>query len=282
MHRRTRANVLATACALLAGAALAAPPAGRTARARPSPAAYKSYVARWHEAPDGAAAPVDARGRAKLVLVSLNTGARAELEAATDRGGFAASDLERAAWALREPSTGNEHPVEPRLLDVVYRIQREFDAPEIRVVSGYRTPHGRRGSNHGKGRAMDVVVPGATDADVARFAREEGFVGVGIYPVSGFVHVDVRDRSYFWVDASGPGRRNRERGILGDLAAKSDAAAAARGEHGIPALVLATDVDATLARPHSHTAPAPEPSDDDDDEDESAEQRAPTRLSDDG
>ena len=31
-----------------------------------------------------------------------------------------------------------------------------------------------------------------------------GFVGVGVYPVSGFVHLDVRERSYFWVDTSGP------------------------------------------------------------------------------
>ena len=63
----------------------------------------------------------------------------------------------------------------------------------------------------------DLVVPGASDSDVAKFAREVGFVGVGIYPTSGFVHVDARARSYFWVDSSAPGRRNRERGIMGDL-----------------------------------------------------------------
>jgi len=75
---------------------------------------------------------------------------------------------------------------------------------------------------------MDFIVPGAADAEVAAFARTLGFVGVGIYPVSGFVHVDVRDRSYFWSDASGPGRRNRERGILGDVARASDREAVTR------------------------------------------------------
>src|SRR5690606_27254292 len=88
----------------------------------------------------------------------------------------------------------------------------------------------RSKSNHGYGRAMDIVVPGVADEDVASFARQMGFVGVGIYPTSGFVHVDTRPRSYFWVDRSGPGRRKRTVPILRSLAAKVDAAALARGE----------------------------------------------------
>jgi hypothetical protein len=104
-------------------------------------------------------------------------------------------------------------------------------------------------SNHGKGRAMDLVVPGASDEDVARFARDEGFAGVGIYPVSGFVHIDVRERSYFWVDPSGPGKRSRIRGVLADLAARSDAQAQARGERSVGPFHVGTDVDAALGSP---------------------------------
>ncbi|MFK5065634.1 hypothetical protein, partial [Klebsiella pneumoniae] len=70
--------------------------------------------------------------------------------------------------------------------------------------------------------------------------------GVGVYPASGFVHVDVRERSYFWLDSSAPGKRNRERGVHSDLAQRADAAALARGEHGLPSLSVATDVDAAL------------------------------------
>jgi uncharacterized protein YcbK (DUF882 family) len=272
----------AFASVLASGVALADPPRptpaaasprapGRTARAQaPNAGRYRSYVAKWHAATPDATAPLDEHGRAKLVLYSLNSRGRTELAAASDRGGFAASDLERAASVLRETASGNEHPVEPRLLDVVYRIQRHFQAEEIRVISGYRTPPSiaRRASNHGRGRAIDIVVPGASDADVAKYAREMGFVGVGIYPSSGFVHVDVRDRSYFWIDASGPGKRNRERGILGDLAARSDASARARGEHGLAPFAIGEDVDAALSRPHSH-AEGSATSDEDDEEDES-------------
>jgi uncharacterized protein YcbK (DUF882 family) len=238
----------------------------RAANARPPPARYRSYVERWHTIAPDMHTTLDEHGRAKLVLVSLNTSDRVELSPLSERGGFVASDLDRAARTLREPHSGNAHPVEPRLLDLVYRIQTQFSAPEIRVISAYRTPHGHNESNHGHGRAIDLIVPGASDADVAKFARELGFVGVGIYPTSGFVHVDVRDRSYFWVDASAPGHRNRERWILRDLAAKSDAAATARGERGLAAFAIGDDVDEALKAWQSLPQSPAEPDADDDDD----------------
>ncbi len=303
MRRSRAAYGSAAALALASGLALAAPPkptassapsasAASTRAPRPTPSAYRSYVSKWHACDDTAHAPLDEHGRPRLVLVSLNTGDRMELDAATDLGGFAASDLDRASFVLREPSSGNRHPVEPRLVDLAYRIQTHFDAPEVRVISGYRTPRARRGplcglhcgrgdripSNHGRGRAMDIVVPGVSDADVAAFARELGYVGVGIYPTSGFVHVDVRDRSYFWVDASAPGHRDRERPILRDLTAKSDAAAAARGERRVPSAEITPDVDAALhdREPPTPTEPTtPATTDDGDDDDQTVGPGAP-------
>jgi hypothetical protein len=169
------------------------------------------------------------------------------LPALTDRGGFRPEDLDRAAHVLRDHRTGNEHPVDPRALDLAYRLQTHFKAPEIRIISGYRTPRPGNNSNHGKGRAIDLVVPGATDEEVAKLAREQGFTGVGVYPVSGFVHVDIRERSYFWIDTSGPRQRSRIRGILADLATKSDANALARGERSVGPFQIGTDVNAAIA-----------------------------------
>jgi hypothetical protein len=197
-----------------------------------------------------------------LVLQGLNIPDRVLLTPRNDRGGFSALDLDRAAHVMRD-SSGNEHPVDPRLLDMVYRLQAHFHAPEIRIISGYRTPRGAGAtSNHGKGRALDLVVPGASDEDVAKFARAEGYAGVGVYPVSGFVHVDVRERSYFWVDTSGPGKRSRIRGILADLAAKSDAQATARGEHSVGPFHVGNDVDAAIGT--SAVAPQTAPVEEDD------------------
>jgi uncharacterized protein YcbK (DUF882 family) len=175
----------------------------RPARAVPSraakpttPAGYFHVVQSWHTPTPGKAAAVDASGRPMLVLHGMYIDETVELQAASDEGGFSASDLDRAARVLREPGTGNEHPIEPRVLDVIYRVQRRFKAQEIRVMSAYRTPivGGSSQGNHGKGRAIDFVVPGASDQDVARFARDIGFVGVGVYPVGSFVPGDLRDR----------------------------------------------------------------------------------------
>ena len=107
-------------------------------------------------------------------------------------------------------------------------------------------------------------MPGVSDEEVARFVRDQGFVGCGVYPVSGFVHVDVRERSYFWVDSSGPGKKNRTRGILGDLAARADQRAAERGERPVAPLLVGRDVDALLATETAATAAPPAPAEDDD------------------
>jgi uncharacterized protein YcbK (DUF882 family) len=245
--------------------ALAAPTTKSARLAPPKQSARSVPAARgWHIAPPGKTAPVDERGRAMLVLQGLNIPDRVALTPRGERGGFSAEDLDRAAHVMRD-SSGNEHPIDPRLLDMVYRLQAHFAAPEIRIISGYRTPRRGKASNHGKGRAMDLVVPGATDDAVAKFARDEGFAGVGIYPVSGFVHVDVRERSYFWVDTSGPGKRSRTRGIFADLAARSDAQAASRGERPVGPFLVGTDVEAALASSAaaSHAA-APEEEDEGD------------------
>jgi len=247
---------LAPLLGLVSTAALAQAPAKK-----PHPPGYAANVRDWHTPSPDAAPPIDDEGHPLLVLRALNTGDHAALPAAGPNGGFSASDLDRATIVLRDPATGNRHPIEPRLLDLVFRVQSHFGAEEIRVLSGYRTPVRGSGSNHGKGRALDFIVPGAADTDVATFARTLGFVGVGIYPVSGFVHVDVRDRSYLWSDVSGPGRKNRERGILGDVARSSDREAFTRGEAPLRACVLQLDVDAAL-----RACAAREVTDDDDDD----------------
>jgi uncharacterized protein YcbK (DUF882 family) len=191
------------------------------------------------------------------------SGAPASYKQATDAGGFSAEDLDRASYVLRS-AVGDRLPVEPRTLNVIYRIQTHFNASEVRIVSGYRVPKGGSNSNHGKGRAIDFILPGTPDEEVAKFAREIGFVGVGIYPTSQFVHVDVRPQSYFWIDYSGPGKRNREKGILRDLALASDKRAFARGERGIAPFQIADDVDRAL----DARGPIPAPSLQDDDDDD--------------
>jgi uncharacterized protein YcbK (DUF882 family) len=219
---------------------------------------------RGFHAPSTLESQLDERGHTKLVLTTINRDETLAVATFDDDGGFSAADLERLAYLLRS-AEGAQHPMDPRTLSLVYRVQRHFDVPEIRVVSGYRIPKPGSHSNHGLGRAIDIIVPGVSDEDVAKYARQFGFVGVGIYPTSQFVHLDIRARSYFWVDNSAPHRRNRERGILRDLAAKSDAAALTRGQSPVQPFAIALNVDVALEKQESMAPVAPVEEEDEDD-----------------
>ncbi|MCC6903036.1 MAG: YcbK family protein [Polyangiaceae bacterium] len=181
--------------------------AGAKPKVRPAPrratgAAYQAHVKKWHTAPADARAPTDPSGRPRLVLENVNTGARVELEAGSDDGGFGPAELTRASSVLGDSRKNREREMDSALLDLLYRLQRHFDAPCVRVVSAFRSGGA---SQHAKGRAADIVIPGVADEKLASVARGLGSVGVGLYPKSGFVHVDVRERPHYWVDASGPG-----------------------------------------------------------------------------
>lgn len=224
----------------------ATPPAPHGAPSHPAPSktahGYGDMVKRWHEPPERSAG-VTAEGRPMLALEMINTGERVELRPDRDDGSFSASELDRAAHALRDTRTGNEYPVEPRVLDFAYRIVRHFKVQALRVVSGYRTPVGNGRSNHGRGRAIDLVVPGVGDDAVVRFARSFGYVGVGLYPKSGFIHVDSREQSYFWVQTSW----NRIAPVFARDATTADREAVRRGERP-PARWAPPGDDVELAR----------------------------------
>ncbi len=239
----------------------AAPPA-KPAPPHPAPAprGYARNVQSWHAPPPGKAQPRSDAGRALLSLRGLNTAEYVEITPLADQGSFTDVEMDRLSRFAREPQSGMTHPLHPRLADLLYRVQTHFDAAELRMLSGYRSPRAGKTSNHGRGRAMDLVVPGHTDEEVARFVRDQGFVGVGVYPTSGFVHVDVRDKSYFWIDASGPGRKNRERGILHDVAQHADTRALGRGEKPVEPYGVDLDVEHAASR---FDASAPDSDEDD-------------------
>ena len=240
----------------------AAPPARPPAPPHPAsaPRGYARNVQSWHAALAGRSQPRSDAGRALLSMRGLNTAEYVELSPLGEQGTFTDLELDRLSRFAREPQSGTTHPVHPRLADLLYRIQTHFDAAELRMLSGYRSPRAGRQSNHGRGRAMDLVVPGQLDGDVARFVRDQGFVGVGVYPTSGFIHIDVRDKSYFWIDASGPGRRKGERGVLHDVAQRADARAIGRGEKPVESYGVDLDVEHAASR---FDAAAPDSDEDD-------------------
>lgn len=129
----------------------------------------------------------------------------------------ACEDFERIAAGADEP-----RPLARRLEQLVVKAAYHFGGARVLVVSGFRPNAGR----HGTGEALDFKLEGVPAARLAAYLRRLPRVGVGIYthPRTQFVHLDVRDASYYWLDASPPGVKWREGRLYDPSARKRDAA----------------------------------------------------------
>jgi uncharacterized protein YcbK (DUF882 family) len=117
-------------------------------------------------------------------------------------------------------------PLHRRLLRLVVKAAAHFGgAQAVEVVSSFRDG-ARPGSRHRNGEAIDFRLSGVPAARLAAYLRGGSRVGVGVYthPRTQFVHLDVRDQSYHWADASPPGRWWRETRLTDRGALARDAA----------------------------------------------------------
>ena len=110
--------------------------------------------------------------------------------------------------ALAQPAKDTGEPAQQLNPGLLSRLQRLADAhpgAAIEIVSGVR-PNARPGSRHRSGDALDLRIDGVDHAQLAELARGFEGTGVGFYPNSTFIHIDVRDESAFWIDRSLPGQ----------------------------------------------------------------------------
>jgi LysM repeat protein len=106
-------------------------------------------------------------------------------------------------------ATGPRPPVPDRLLRLLVRVSDTFGGRMIRVVSGYRTSSFFADSRHKHSAAVDFSIAGVPNAVVRQYLLMFDDVGVGYYPNSSFVHMDVRNGAMQWVDYAGPGEAPR-------------------------------------------------------------------------
>ena len=104
---------------------------------------------------------------------------------------------------LADHRTGDVHPIDTDLLNLLYRLQRKLDSDRaFHVISGYRSPatnakllaNGRgirKNSLHMRGMAIDVRLPGRDSGALWHAAITERRGGTGFYPKYNFVHMDV-------------------------------------------------------------------------------------------
>jgi hypothetical protein len=107
-------------------------------------------------------------------------------------------------------ATGTRPATDPRLIRLLAKVSDKFGGRPIRIVSGYRTRSFFEDSRHKLSRAVDFSIPGVDNVTLRDYLRTLTSVGVGYYPNSSFVHLDVRDANTYWVDYAGPGEAPRK------------------------------------------------------------------------
>jgi uncharacterized protein YcbK (DUF882 family) len=132
-----------------------------------------------------------------------NTGEKLKKVTYWEEGEYLPDALVEINKALRDWRTGAIHPIEPKLLDVLYQLGRNLETNcQFELISGYRSPKTNAmlhrtdpgvatHSLHMKGQATDISLPGRPLRKVYESALAMQMGGVGYYPESNFVHVDV-------------------------------------------------------------------------------------------
>jgi uncharacterized protein YcbK (DUF882 family) len=103
---------------------------------------------------------------------------------------------------LRDHFTNKATTMEPRLLGMLLAAAAHFHRDVINVVSGFRHPKYNlilrkkghqvaRDSQHSHGDAVDFFLPDVPAQALQAWAVAQKLGGVGLYPESGFVHMDT-------------------------------------------------------------------------------------------
>ena len=114
--------------------------------------------------------------------------------------------VEKLNYFLRDHNTQDVVEYDPKEFDVLHNVLARLRKPNgvINVVCGYRTPETNaelrqnspqtgvaEHSQHMEGHAIDIRVPGVSTVALRNAALSLHAGGVGYYPTSQFVHVDV-------------------------------------------------------------------------------------------
>jgi uncharacterized protein YcbK (DUF882 family) len=138
----------------------------------------------------------------KLSFQNLHTGERLRIDYWVE-GRYIPEALQTVDHLLRDFRTGDVHPIEPGLLDALSALRGMLDTEsDFQVISGYRSPktnemlHERGGgvastSLHMRGMAIDVRLGDRPLPRLREAALRLAAGGVGYYPKSNFVHIDV-------------------------------------------------------------------------------------------
>lgn len=140
-----------------------------------------------------------------IELYSIAGKEEADLEIYNDDGSYDIDEIHAGEHILRCKRTDTEKAMDPRLFAILSHVYDHF-GKRIEIVSGFRNQR-RQTSFHFKGTASDIRIDGVAPKKIVEFAStlDAGGMGIGLYPRSHFVHLDVRPLpSYRWIDNARP------------------------------------------------------------------------------
>jgi len=140
-----------------------------------------------------------------LSLHNLHTGERISNTAYNVDGKLSQEGYSKLNHITRDWRRNEVKELNPKLYDFLHMIQEELgEHVTFDVISGYRSPHtnatlrGKRKnsgvakkSKHMVGDAIDIRVPGVKLSKLRDIAWKLQRGGVGYYPSSNFIHIDV-------------------------------------------------------------------------------------------
>jgi uncharacterized protein YcbK (DUF882 family) len=139
----------------------------------------------------------------RLLLFHLHTNERINIVYRKGNA-YVPDAVEQLDHFLRDHRTGDVTTLDPRLFDLLSDLTVSVGRPgtEIDIVCGYRTPWSNEflrrttsgvaeHSQHMRGEAIDIRIPGVSTVRLREAALGLHRGGVGYYPQSGFVHVDL-------------------------------------------------------------------------------------------
>ena len=147
------------------------------------------------------------RPSGEIWLRSENLSEELHLNIYRPDGGYDEAVLAQLDEIFRCRRSNEVRAVDPRLYEHLSRVFDHFGKQRIELVSGFRFKE-RNSSRHWHASAMDIRIKGVSIRELYEFAEtlDLGGMGVGIYPNSGFVHIDFRapgEPSYRWTDTTG-------------------------------------------------------------------------------
>jgi uncharacterized protein YcbK (DUF882 family) len=142
------------------------------------------------------------------------------------RGRVRRNALDLLTKLMRPKNSKKRHEPHARLIRLIGQVSDHFGGRPLHIISGFRVAGGntKETSKHVAGHAMDFRIPGVPLDVLRAYCSRLSRVGVGYYPRSNFVHLDVRTTDARWTDWSLPGEPALKR-KPGDQTPEGEAAA---------------------------------------------------------